>query len=247
MRNKEVANYLIRWLQEKVRAAGAQGIVFGNSGGVDSAVAGILAKRAFPSNCLSLILPCETSTVEIQDAQDFAHSFNIPYHTINLDSIYNILCAQLDNHLEGQPTNLELARANLKPRLRMLVMYYMAQNHNYLVVGTTNKSEMAVGYTTKHGDSGVDLQVLGGLIKSEIYELAKYLQVPDRIIAKPPSAGLWEGQTDEEEMGISYTELDDYIKTGKGSPRVIEIIKTLSFKSEHKRVLPPVAEIPETF
>ncbi len=247
MSNKEVASYLVGWLQERVREAGAQGIVFGNSGGVDSAVAGILAKRAFPSKCLSLILPCETPTAEIMDAQDFAQNFDIPYRIINLDSIYNILCTQLDNHLESQASNLELTRANLKPRLRMLVMYYMAQNHNYLVMGTTNKSEMTVGYTTKHGDSGVDLQVLGGLIKSEIYDLAQYLKVPDKIIAKPPSAGLWEGQTDEEEMGINYTELDNYIKTGKGSPRVIEIIETLSLKSEHKRILPPIAEIPESF
>ncbi len=246
MKNKEVADYLVNWLQEKVTKAGAKGIIFGNSGGIDSAVAGILAKRAFPENCLGLILPCYSSEEDVTHAKELADNFDITSQTIVLDNIYDILCLELDKHLKYQNTNIELVKANVKPRLRMIALYYLAQNYNYLVMGTTNKSEMKVGYTTKHGDSGVDLQLLADLVKLEIYELASYLKVPTVIIEKPPSAGLWEGQTDEEEMGINYLELDSYIRTGQGDKRVIEIVENLAAKSNHKRSLAAAAIIPKS-
>lgn len=245
MRSKEVAEYLVRWLQDRVTQAGAKGIVFGNSGGVDSAVAGILAKQAFPDNCLSLILPCESLATDIIHAEKLAIKFDIPNKIIKLDNIYNTLSSELENYLDYKSPHIELVKSNIKPRLRMITLYYIAQNYNYLVMGTTNKSEMKVGYTTKHGDSGVDLQVLTGLVKYEVYELARYLEVPEEIIEKPPSAGLWAGQTDEKEMGINYFELDNYIKTGEGNSRVVSIIESLAAKSEHKRNLPQVAKIPE--
>lgn len=241
LNNEAVANYLVDWLKNKVNAAGAQGIIFGVSGGIDSAVAGILAKRAFPDDCLGLILPCETTLTDIIDGKDFAEHYNIDYKVIPLDNTFNILLTEFNTHFDSNKNNVSLASANIKPRLRMLTMYYAAQTYNYLVLGTTNKSEMKVGYSTKHGDNGVDLQILGDLVKYEVYELARYLKVPSQIIDKPPSAGLWEGQTDEEEMGVSYQELDSYIKTGKGSLEAIKIIENLASKNEHKRRLPPIA------
>ncbi len=243
MNAEAVANYLVNWLKEQVSEAGAKGIVFGASGGIDSAVAGVLVKRAFPDNCLGLILPCETLLTDIIHARRFAEDFNIPYKIIALDNTYNILAAELNAHFDDKPDR-RLVAANIKPRLRMLTMYYAAQANNYLVLGTTNRSELKVGYSTKYGDNGVDLQVLADLLKHEVYALARYLKIPEAIIDKPPSAGLWEGQTDENEMGISYPELDTYIETGKGSPKVIQIIENLAAKSEHKRKLPPIALIP---
>lgn len=244
MNCEAVVQYLVEWLRETVNKAGARGIVFGVSGGIDSAVAGVLAKRAFPDNCLGLILPCETSLTDLTHSKVFVEEFDIDYRIIELDSPYNLLSTEFDTHFGREQSNLKLVKANIKPRLRMLTLYYAAQTYNYLVMGTSNKSEMKVGYSTKYGDNGVDLQVLGDLVKREVYELARYLKVPDIIIDKPPSAGLWEGQTDEKEMGISYDELDHYIETGEGSPEVIAKIEKLNQISEHKRRLPPIALIP---
>ncbi len=243
LQTEAVANYLVNWLKEKVSEAGAEGIVYGISGGIDSAVAGALVKRAFPSKSLGLILPCETLLEDIIHARRFAEDFNIPYKIITLDNAYNLLLKLLNPHFHGLP-NTQLAASNIKPRLRMITMYYAAQANNYLVLGTTNKSELKVGYSTKHGDSGVDLQLLGDLVKYEVYELARYLGIPETIINKPPSAGLWEGQTDEEEMGVNYTQLDTYVETGIGEPDVIHIIENLAAKSEHKRKMPPFPVIP---
>ena len=134
----------------------------------------------------------------------------------------------------------KMAISNLKPRLRMTTLYYFAQNNNYLVVGSSNKSEFTVGYFTKHGDSGVDLLPLASFVKSEIRELAKVLGIPDIIIEKPPTAGLWANQTDESEMGFSYNILDNYIKTGEGPKEIVEKIKRMNTISEHKRVYPPI-------
>lgn len=244
MNCEAVTEYLVDWLKDMVNKAGAEGIVFGVSGGIDSAVAGILAKRAFPENCLGLVLPCETSLTDLIHSKVFVEEFNIDYKIIELDTPYNLLSTEFDAYFGREKPNIKQVKANIKPRLRMITMYYAAQTYNYLVLGTTNKSELKVGYSTKHGDNGVDLQVLGDLVKREVYELARYLKVPDIIIDKPPSAGLWEGQTDEKEMGINYDQLDSYIETGEGSPEVIKIIENLHQKSEHKRRLPPIPLIP---
>lgn len=123
-------------------------------------------------------------------------------------------------------------------------MYYSAQSRNYLVMGATNKSEFSIGYTTKHGDSAVDLQLLGDLLKKEVYEIAHYLEIPEIIINKPPSAGLWADQTDEKEMGFTYEELDRYLETGEGEPEVVAIIEKMIRNSGHKRQMPPIAIIP---
>lgn len=245
MNCQAVVDYLVTWLQEKVKNAGASGVVVGVSGGVDSAVAVILAKKAFPENCLALILPCESSTDDLVDSQLLLEKFNIRYRVVDLDNAYQLLVTHYESFIKLEGNKARLLRANLKPRLRMMTLYYSAQARNYLVLGTSNKSEISVGYTTKYGDSGVDIQVLGDLLKKEVFELAHYLQAPPSIINKPPSGGLWAGQTDEEEMGITYEELDNYLEYGQGSPEVIERIERLIKNSEHKRQVPPIALIPE--
>ena len=245
MNCEAVVQHLVTWLREKVEEAGARGVVIGVSGGVDSAVAAVLAQKAFPDNCMALVLPCESSTEDLIHSRLLLDKFNIPYRVIELDNVYQLLITQLESYIKLDGSKRRLLRANLKPRLRMTTMYYSAQARGYLVLGTTNRSELTVGYSTKHGDSGVDLQILGNLLKREVLELAKYLRIPSVIINKTPSGGLWAGQTDEEEMGISYEQLDDYIEYNRGEPGVIERIANLNRISEHKRQIPPIARIPE--
>ena len=136
-----------------------------------------------------------------------------------------------------------LPEANLKPRLRMAVLYYFANLMNYMVVGTTNKPEWFVGYFTKYGDGGVDMLPLADLKKAEVRELARFLGVPDRIIEKAPSGGLWEGQTDEKEMGLKYEDLDAYVSGKKVSPQVESRILDMHLRTEHKRNVPPMPHV----
>jgi len=133
-----------------------------------------------------------------------------------------------------------MAEVNIKPRLRMTALYYYAQAKNYLVVGTDNWSELKIGYFTKHGDGGIDLAPLGSLVKHEVKELAHELKIPAEIIEKNPSAGLWDGQTDESEMGFSYQELDNYILNGEARPEIEAKIKKLAAKNSHKVAPVPI-------
>ncbi len=233
---KKVCEELILWLKRKVEEGGASGLVFGLSGGIDSSVVGVLSKKAFPDRSLGLIMPCYSNEQDKKDAIKVAEKFSIEYRIVPLEPVY-------DKYIEILPeegNNIKLARANIKPRLRMITLYYFANTYNYMVVGTGNKSELEVGYFTKYGDGGVDLLPLGGFVKSEVRELARCLDIPDEIMIKPPSAGLWEGQTDEKEMGLTYEELDTYLLTGEGDPKVIEKIEAMRKKSAHKRVLPEI-------
>ena len=218
MNPETVVDYLVDWLREQVAQAGVQGVVLGVSGGLDSAVAAVIAHRAFPNNCMALILPCESQVNDRLDSQMFLEEFNIPYRIVELDNAYRLLLTHFESYIKMEGFRGRLLRANIKPRLRMITLYYSAQGRNSLVLGTSNKSELSVGYSTKHGDAGVDLQLLGDLLKTEVYELARYLKIPDYIINKTPSGGLWEGQSDEEEMGITYRDLDLYLSTGQGDP-----------------------------
>ena len=228
---------LHNWIEGKVTKAKAEGVVFGLSGGIDSAVVAALSMRVFPQNTLAIIIPCHSLEADINDALDLINKFNIPYKIIDLSKVYDSLIHLLnDKEKEG---SFKLAEANIKPRLRMTTLYYFANKLNYLVVGTGNKTELTIGYFTKYGDGGADILPLGNLLKSQVKELAEYLDIPKKIINKPPSAGLWEGQTDEEEIGISYDQLDKYLKTGKLNNKIIEEkIQNKITKSAHKRTIP---------
>ena len=225
------------WMEDKVTEAKAKGIVFGLSGGLDSAVVAALSIRIFPQNTLAIIIPCHSLEDDINDALDFINKFDIPYKITDVSKVYDSFIHLLNN--KENEGSFKLAEANIKSRLRMTTLYYFANKLNYLVVGTGNKSELMIGYFTKYGDGGADILPLGNLLKSQVRELAEYLGISKKIIDKPPSAGLWEGQTDEKEIGISYEQLDKYLRTGKLKNKIIEKkIQDKITKSAHKRTTP---------
>ncbi len=221
---------LVKWLRTKIKNAGKKGIVLGLSGGVDSAVVSVLCRKAVGTkNILCLILPCQSQKTDITDAKKVAKKFGLKTETIDLTKIY-------ENLIRILPTANKLTQANLKPRLRMLTLYYFANKLNYIVAGTGNKSELSIGYFTKYGDGGVDILPLGDLYKSEVRGLAKYLKVPEEIITKPPTAGLWTGQTDEGEIGMTYDELEYGLKNKKQTQK----LKNLTAAAKHKLSLPEI-------
>ncbi|MGE5403735.1 MAG: NAD+ synthase [Candidatus Saccharibacteria bacterium] len=233
-----VAEKLVEWLRARAKEAGASGAVFGLSGGIDSAVVAGLAKRAFADNTLGVIMPSHSISQDAEHAKLVADAFGIKTKIVDLTPVYDSVLGSLGESAGPHP----LAAANIKPRLRMITLYYLAQKHNYLVLGTGNRSELHMGYFTKYGDGGVDLLPIGKLVKQQVRELAVYLGVPQPIIDKPPSAGLWEGQTDEDEMGITYADLDRYILAGEATDAVKTKVDDLHRKSEHKRNMPPVGD-----
>jgi len=237
----KLAEKMTSWIENEVKNAKANGVIYGLSGGIDSAVVAVLCNKIFPKNSLALILPCQSIGEDIKDAKELIKKFNINYQVVELSEIYDSFSSLLSGKLKKNVHVDDLARANIKPRLRMMSLYYFANSLNYLVVGTCNKSERMIGYSTKYGDSGADILPLGNLLKSQVVELAKYLDVTKRIIAKPPSAGLWKGQTDEEEMGITYAQLDEYLTSGELNDKEIKkIIETKIKLSKHKRNTPNI-------
>jgi len=229
----EMAGKLTGWLQEQLEARGAKGFVVGLSGGVDSAVTAALCKRACPQDTLGVIMPCHSNPQDALDAREVAEALGLSVVEVNLDQPFELMVEKLTGK-PYRPGENDLAVANIKPRLRMITLYFFAARNRYLVAGTGNRSELAVGYYTKYGDGGVDLLPIGNLVKSQVWELAAHLGIPRRVIEKPPSAGLWAGQCDEEEMGVTYRELDEYLLNGKGSARVKEVVERLAAANAHK-------------
>ncbi|MFP4016786.1 MAG: NAD(+) synthase, partial [Halanaerobiales bacterium] len=228
----KVEEVLVDWIKEKVESAGAKGVVFGLSGGLDSAVTSVLCQKAFGDSILGIIMPCYSNEADEVDAKIVAEKFDINYIIRDLGSVFDEFLMVTEGNLERAPGDLALA--NIKPRLRMTTLYYYAAKNNYLVVGTDNWSELKVGYFTKYGDGGIDIAPLGRLVKSEVRELALHLGIPEKIITKTPSAGLWIDQTDEQEMGFSYAVLDRYILTGEADSMAEKRIEELASKSAHK-------------
>ena len=238
---EQLANKLTDWIKERVLEAKKTGTVVGLSGGIDSAVVAVLCKRAFPDTTLAAILPCYSNKMDVIHAYKVAQKFDIRTELINLETVYDSLIKLLPQE-EQYHSNDKLAQANIKPRLRMTTLYYLAAQLDYLVIGTGNRSEIAIGYSTKYGDGGVDILPLGNLVKRQVKELAAYLEIPREVINKPPSAGLWEGQTDEGEMGLTYNELDRYLTTGEASDIVKTKIETIAAVSAHKRAMPQIPQ-----
>jgi len=231
---KTLETKLISWLKAKIKESGAKGLICGLSGGVDSSVVAGLMKKAVAKNHLCLIMPCHSVETDAQDAYSVARKFGLNVEKVQISEVYNTF-------LKILPEGNDLAKANLKPRLRMITLYYFANKLNYLVVGTGNKSELLMGYFTKYGDGGVDLLPLGNLLKKDVRQLAAHLGVPQNIIDKPPSAGLWHGQTDEGEMGITYNQLDSILedlqknKKPKAPKPLVDKVKKKMKISGHKR------------
>lgn len=236
----ELAERLVAWIRDRVLATGCKGVVLGMSGGVDSAVTSVLCQRAFPQSTLGVLMPCYSSQEDEEHALVVASKFSIPTKTVVLDSVFDTLLKVLPD-ASVDPVASRLANANVKARLRMLTLYYFANQLKYMVVGSSNRSELVIGYFTKYGDGGVDILPLGNLVKRQVRELANFLGIPQEIINKPPSAGLWEGQTDEGDMGFSYDELDRYLVTGGVSDEVRERIESMIATGDHKRLPPEVA------
>jgi NAD+ synthase len=245
-----LASSMADWLREQVHAAGARGIVVGLSGGVDSAVVARVSQMAVPDGLMTIIMPANSSPRDAEDARLVVETFGLPVLTVDLSRPVDSLLLQVQQALDTRPPGTQagddsvsqIARANVKPRLRMTTLYYVANRLNYLVAGTGNRSEIAIGYYTKYGDGGVDLLPLGALVKSEVRQLARELGVPAAIIDKAPSAGLWLGQTDEGEMGFTYAELEAYLSRGPEplAPGTVMKIERLIRISEHKRHMPAV-------
>jgi NAD+ synthase len=240
-----VADRLAGWIAAQVQGAAQQGTVIGLSGGVDSAVVAALTRRAVGDQALAVIMPCHSAAADVADAQLVASTLGLATVTVDLGPTYDLLTGQLDGvHATGraQPeaASARLANANLKPRLRMMTLYHFANRYRLLVVGTGNRSEFHVGYSTKYGDAGVDIQPIANLLKREVRALAAAVGLPESIVHRVPSAGLWPGQTDEGEMGLSYEELDTYIATGQARPAVKAQVDRLHQVSDHKRRVPPV-------
>ncbi len=221
--NKTVIKEIVCWIKTQVIEANKKGVVFGLSGGLDSAVVSVLCKNAFPKEHLALILPCFSNKQDITDAKLIIKKFKLNYKIVNLEKVFLSFCETLGI----DPYSKELAVVNIKPRLRMVTLYHFANKLDYLVVGTGNKSELTMGYFTKYGDGGVDLLPLGDFTKTQVIKLAEMLKIPRRIIVKPPSAGLWQGQTDEEEMGITYQQLDKIIEYVENKRKLSNIDKKL--------------------
>ena len=201
---EKTKNNITEFVQNKVSEANADGLVVGLSGGIDSTVAAFLACEAVgKENVFGVVLPSTTTPTEDKlHGTTIAQLLGINYKEMAIDSILNefLSVAQLEEDI--------LAIGNLKARIRMSIIYFYANSKNYLVCGTGNKSEISIGYFTKYGDGACDIEPIGDLYKTDVYELAKYLEVPQEIIDKPPRAGLWNNQTDEDEIGMTYKLLD---------------------------------------
>jgi NAD+ synthase len=248
------ADEIAAWLRERVVAAGAQGLVVGLSGGIDSAVVAGLAQQAVGEQAIGLILPCHSDPQDETDARLVADHVGMAAVTLDLAPAFDLLASGLQGALAQiaarQPRLAPAAHAdvkaqmpvvNIKPRLRMAALYFVANSLNCLVAGTGNRCELAIGYFTKYGDGGVDVLPLGDLTKSEVRALAVDLRVPEAILRKPPSAGLWPGQTDEAEMGFTYEDMEKYLRDGPEgvAPALALRIERLVRQSEHKRTAPP--------
>jgi NAD+ synthase len=245
-RSKDIAE----WLRQGITAAGARGLAVGLSGGVDSAVVARLCQMASPEAVVGVMMPCHSDPRDLADAQLLAAHFAISTVRVDLAPAYDRLVEDLQRVMALLPADQQpvpaseapdirarVPLANVKPRLRMTTLYFVANTLNYLVVGTGNRSELTIGYFTKYGDGGVDLLPLATLLKSEVRAMAKELGVPDSIIEKAPSAGLWLGQADEDEMGFTYAELENYLTNGPEtvSPALAMRIERLVRGSDHKR------------
>ncbi len=206
MKNKYaiLENFLIKFIQNEVLKTNLKNVVVGLSGGIDSAVVAVLAKKAFGNNLLCVMMPSQYSSKEsVEDAKKLTSKFDIRYEIISIESM-------LKSYITTDMSPLRIG--NLSARLRMCILYDISARNNSLVVGTSNKSELLLGYGTLFGDLASAINPIGDLYKSEIFELAKQLDIPHSIISKPPSADLWEGQKDEDDLGFSYEKIDKVLK-----------------------------------
>lgn len=228
----------VSFIKEQLFQSGAKGVIYGNSGGKDSALVGILCRKA-TEHVLGVMMPCQSRRnfgEDMEDGMAVARQFGIETVTVDLTATKQALLkavSEVDAISDG-------ASANIAPRLRMTTLYTLAHTKGYLVAGTGNRSEEYMGYFTKWGDGAYDFNPIADLTVTEIYEFLDFLEAPENIRQKAPSAGLYEGQTDEKEMGITYKAIDEYLLEGKGDPETIEKIESIHRKVTHKYFSPAV-------
>ncbi len=229
----------VGFIRSKLAEAHATGIVFGNSGGKDSALVGILCKRAC-EDTVGIIMPCESKVnfgSDARDGNEVAEKFGIETRVADLTPLKALIRETVAGVTEKVTQSAEI---NFAPRLRMMTLYGVAASENRLVAGTGNRSERYVGYFTKWGDGACDFNPIADLTVGEVYAMLEYLGAPESIIRKAPSAGLFEGQTDEADMGITYAAIDRYILTGEASPEDKNKIDARHAASAHKLTMPAV-------
>ena len=230
---KEEFEKRVAYIKKLLADSHTDGVIFGNSGGKDCALVGILCKAAC-ENTVGVIMPCGSKrnyTLDADDARAVAEKFGIETRVVDLTAVREAEIGELE-----KVTALNsMALTNIAPRLRMTTLYAIGAAENRLVAGTGNRSEIYMGYFTKWGDGASDFDPIADLTVGEVYEFLKYLDAPEQIITKAPSAGLFEGQTDEQEMGVSYAAIDRYILTGEAEDGEKAIIDRYHSRSEHKR------------
>lgn len=243
------ARNIQNWINSEVRAISAESLVIGLSGGVDSSLIAALCQASATGAYLNgLILKCGNNSQDERDARDIASRYDIRLDEIDLRPVYE----EMQRRLSHAMITSRLSNANLQSRLRMCALYAKANASRGLVVGTTNLTEAVLGYYTKYGDGGVDIEPIEGLLKREVREMAAHMGVPDHIVNKTPSAGLWSGQTDESELGVTYDQLDEAIYqiiTGNPEPergrqyleRAANVVRDMYRRNAHKRRQPNAA------
>lgn len=235
------------FLREQLSKANADGFVFGLSGGIDSAIIAQICANSFKSNSLALIMPDSkvSPKEETEDALHLVDNLHLNYKLIDI----NLIHAQFANSIEPD----QRALGNLRARIRANILYYYANLNNYLVIGSSDKSEYMIGYFTKFGDGSADVLPIASLYKTQVRELARHLKIKDSIIVKKSSPHLWQGHLAEEELGISYEEIDvilycmvdksmtleDTVKTTQIPIEKIQKIYQMYKNSQHKRIMPP--------
>jgi len=251
---QEMKDKIVTFIRSSIQISGATGAVIGLSGGIDSALTAYLTVEALGKDkVLGLMLPEKgiSEKIDIDDAVEIAKILGIDHNIIEISSVLS----SFSSAIPVFDRNVKTANGNLKARTRMCILYYHANLMNRMVVGTGNKTELLLGYFTKYGDGGVDIEPIGDLYKTQVRGLSRYMGVPLRIIEKTPTAGLWPGQTDESELGVSY-EMADQILTmlvdekrkisevkSKFPPEIVDKLSARILSSEHKRMPPPCVEV----
>ncbi|MFQ6342046.1 NAD+ synthase [Campylobacter sp. VTCC 70190] len=239
---KKIENFI----QEKIKNSQTQGAILGLSGGIDSALVAMLCKRALKDKVFALLMPTQSSNKShFQDALRLCDSLELEYKIIEIQNI-------LDAFLKQSENTTALALGNFAARIRMSLLYDYSSLKNYLVVGTSNKSELMLGYGTIYGDLACAFQPLGSLYKSQIYALSKHLHLHENFITKTPSADLWENQSDEADLGFSYAQIDEGLKAletrdekvlARLNPALISMLQTRMQKNAFKRKMPEILEL----
>ena len=246
----QIADYLERFLDNEVRKTGIQKVVIGLSGGLDSAVVAVLAKRAFGDDLLCIKMPSQySSQSSLDDADALCNDFALKSEIASIEPM-------LRAYEEMNPSLDNLRKGNFSSRMRMSTLFDISARENALVLGTSNKSELMLGYGTLYGDLASAVNPIGDLYKSEVFELAHYLNVTPSIIEKPPSADLWDGQSDEDDLGYTYAKLDEAMKlyvedrltrdeiVQKGiDAKMLDMIIGRIFRNHFKRKMPVIAKL----